>query len=278
MKATEKLGLGTVSALAGLTMAASMAALPLTALADGATGTGTDAGSGPDSGNPAVQPAGTALAQAGIVKAAAVGTFSYDQTTVSPLADIARMQGASATLCGAREAVSTLDDDTLAWTITVSGDVEEEFTATVDELVGEESVNRLMTCSCGGNPAGGRAIATADVRGIPVEYLLARAGASATANTVTFVAADGTEVSMPIGYVVGRHGVLSCELNGESIAEALGGGNQLWLAKTPANYFLRDVVEIVVSTEDEADIPAAPGSADEHPNSPNAGILSGTQA
>ena len=44
---------------------------------------------------------------------------------------------------------------------------------------------------------------------------------------------------------------------------------------TPANYFVRDVVEIVVSAEDEA--PAVPGEADEHPNSPNAGVLTGAQ-
>ena len=55
----------------------------------------------------------------------------------------------------------------------------------------------------------------------------------------------------------------------------VGGSNQLWMTKTPANYFVRDVVEIVVSTEDVA--PATPGAADEHPNSPNAGVLAGTQ-
>ena len=47
------------------------------------------------------------------------------------------------------------------------------------------------------------------------------------------------------------------------------------MTKTPANYFVRDVVEIVVSAEDEA--PAVPGEADEHPNSPNAGVLTGAQ-
>lgn len=274
MKATDKLGLGTVSTLAGLTMAASMAMAPLAAVAAEAPDTGAPA---PDTPQPATQDAGSALAQTAVVKAVAVGTFSYDQTTVSPVADIARLQGASDVLCGAKDVASAMDAADLSWTITVTGDVDDEFTATVEELVGEDSVNRLMTCSCGGNPAGGRAIVTADVRGIPVEYLLARAGASASANTVTFVAADGTEVSMPIGYVIGRHGVLGCEFNGESIAEALGGGNQLWLAKTPANYFVRDVVQIVVSTEDEADVPAAPGSEDEHPNSPNAGILAASQ-
>lgn len=33
-----------------------------------------------------------------------------------------------------------------------------------------------MTCTCGGNPAGGRAIVTANVKGIPIESILERAG------------------------------------------------------------------------------------------------------
>ena len=113
------------------------------------------------------------------------------------------------------------------------------------------------------------------VTGIPVEHLLAKAGAAPGANAVTFVSADGTQQTFPLGYVVGRHAVLSYEINDEDLSASVGGSNQLWMTKTPANYFVRDVVEIVVSTEDVA--PATPGAADEHPNSPNAGVLAGTQ-
>ena len=132
-----------------------------------------------------------------------------------------------------------------------------------------------MTCSCGGNPSDGKAIITAEVKGIPVNYLAGRAGAHSDANTITFVSSDGTEVAMPLAYVIGHHGVISFEINGEDLSASVGGNNQLWMMKTPANYFVRDVVQIVVSTEDEA--PAAPGTNDEHPNSPNAGILAGSQ-
>ena len=110
---------------------------------------------------------------------------------------------------------------------------------------------------------------------LPVEHLLAKAGAAPGANAVTFVSADGTQQTFPLGYVVGRHAVLSYEINDEDLSASVGGSNQLWMTKTPANYFVRDVVEIVVSTEDVA--PATPGAADEHPNSPNAGVLAGTQ-
>lgn len=266
MKTAEKL---TVATLTGLTMAAGIA-LPLTGVAAENPAAPEPAGS---DGASLPAPVSETLATSTMVKAKAVGTFAYDQTSVSPKDDLLRFQGASSVLCGAADAASrvTYQD----WEISVSGAVAEEFTATLGELVGEEPVNQLMTCSCGGNPAGGRAIVTADVKGVPVEYLLTRAGAAADANTVTFIAADGTSVSVPLGYAIGRHAMLGCEANGEELDAMLGGANQLWMAKTPANYFVRDVVEIVVSVEDE--VPAVPGEGVEYPNSPNAGILTGAQ-
>ena len=75
--------------------------------------------------------------------------------------------------------------------------------------------------------------------GIPVEHLLAKAGAAPGANAVTFVSADGTQQTFPLGYVVGRHAVLSYEINDEDLSASVGGSNQLWMTKTPANYFVR---------------------------------------
>ncbi len=313
MKATNTTARTAVSALAGLTVAAAVAA-PVAGMAVEAPSEAPVTGLAPQS-----QEAASTLVTSSLVKAPAVGTFSYDQTTVSSSADILKLQSAGDVLCGAKDARCAA----CAGTIRVTGDVQQEYVADLGELVAEEPESRLMTCSCGGNPAGGRAIVTADVKGVPVEQLLAKAGASRNANTLTFVAADGSEVSVPLGYAVGRHAVIDvkgvpveqllakagasrnantltfvaadgsevsvplgyavgrhavigCELNGEDLYGAMGNTNQLWMAKTPANYFLKDVVEIVVSTEDE--VPAAPGSDAERPNSPNAGILTGLQA
>ena len=269
MKTTKQRTRRTLSAIAGLGVAASMAGASLGAMAAEAPETAGANGVGaPD----AQERAAATQVQGQLVEVPATGTFAYDQSTVTPNEDIRKIQGSSAVLCGAREASSYANP--LAWEISVSGDVENAFSATVEDLVGEESVSQLMTCSCGGNPANGRAIITAGVKGIPIEYLLARAGAASTANTVTFVGADGTRVAMPLGYAIGRHAVLSCEINDEDLSQSVGGANQLWMTKTPGNYFVRDVAEIIVTTEDEADVPPAPGSEDEHPNSPNVGILS----
>lgn len=267
MKKTTKHGRATISALAGLTMIASMTAAP--ALAS------EPAADKPARAGETEAPESGAKVEGGQVMPAQVeGSFAFDQTTLTSNKEIkAFFQRASQAICGAT--VPLVADNPLGWKLTVSGDVEAAFTASVGDLAAEESVSKVMTCTCGGNPAGGRAIVTADVTGIPVEHLLAKAGAAPGANTVTFVSADGTRQAFPLGYVVGRHAVLSYEINDEDLSASVGGSNQLWMAKTPANYFVRDVVEIVVSSEEVA--PPVPGEDDEHPNSPNAGVLAGAQ-
>lgn len=182
MKSAEKL---TVATLAGLTMAATVATRRRGVREPRALGSIRTP-----------QPAGleaqaaTTLAAPTMVKAKAVGTFAYDQTSVSPKADLVRFQGASSYSAG-RPMPCRRWRPVTGRSPCVSGAVVDQFTATVGELVGEEPVNQLMTCSCG-NPAGGRAIVTAtDVKGLPVEYLLAKAGAVPEANTLTFVGADG---------------------------------------------------------------------------------------
>ena len=211
-----------------------------------------------------------------LVKAnAAEGTFAFDQTTITPNTTIAStFRPATATLCSATTDFAEVNP--LEWQISVTGDVDNAFTATVDEMAAEESVNQNMTCTCGGNPADGKAIVNADVKGIPVTYLIERANPADGANTVTFVCSDGTEQAFPLGYVIGRHAVISYEVNGEDLSASVGGNNQLWMTATPANYFVRDVVEVRITKEDVP--PANPGEDAEHPNSPNAGILAGTQA
>lgn len=206
----------------------------------------------------------------GIVKADAVdGVFSYDQSNVTPNSTIASMfRRAVASLCNATD--DFIVSNPLQWKLRVTGDVQEEFVATVDELAQEGSVQQLMTCSCGSNPADGAAIINAEVKGIPVTYLLERANTVEGANAITFISSDGTEQMLPLGYVVGHHAVISYQINGEDLSASVGGNNQLWLTRTPASYFVRDIVEVRISKE--AETPAVPAQDFELPNSPNAGI------
>ncbi|MEG0322461.1 MAG: molybdopterin-dependent oxidoreductase [Raoultibacter sp.] len=267
MKLTKKHGRSALATIAGLTMVVSVTATPVLASAD--TGdTDANAKSSETTAN------ATTVASTQVIKAEVQGEFSYAQNTITSNAEIAAFfQRATQAICGATIGITA--DNPLGWKLAVSGDVGSAFTASVGDLANEESVNKVMTCTCGGNPAGGRAIITADVKGIPIDHLLSRAEAATGANTLTFVSSDGTKTAFPLAYVVGHHAVLSYEINDEDLSASVGGNNQLWMMKTPANYFVRDVVEIVVSTEDV--VPAAPGTNDEHPNSPNAGVLAGFQ-
>ena len=202
---------------------------------------------------------------------ATAGTFSYDQATITPNEVIAStFRGAASTICQATDDFAQVNP--LEWQLSVTGDVTDEFTASVDELAGESAVSQVMTCTCGGNPADGRAIITADVKGVPVTHLLDRAGAVAGVNALTFVSSDGCEVTLPLAWVVAHHGVLSYEINGEDLSASVGGNNQLWLVGAPANLFVRDISEIRVEALPEA--PADPAEGAEFPNSPNAGVLS----
>lgn len=204
---------------------------------------------------------------------AAEGLFSYNQETTTPNDAIRNLfRRATAALCQGTEDFASANP--LGWQLSVTGEVAHAFTADVGELATEESVQSLMTCTCGGNPADGAATITADVKGIPVTHLLDRAEARSGVNTLTFVASDGTEVSMPLAYVVGHHGVLSYEINGEDLSASVGGNNQLWMTQTSANYFVRDIVEVRVTREDE--LLPNPGEGMEYPNSPNVGILAAT--
>lgn len=269
MRELKSKGRAAAGALASLTMIASMSTVPALAA------TPADADAAGSAAADAQEMTGENAAIAGDVKVArAEGAFSYDQTAVTPNEIIRTVfQKTVRVVCGA--GISLATENPLDWQLAVSGAVDNAYTASVGDLAGDESVQQKMTCTCGGNPAGGRAIITADVKGIPVEAILKQADVQPGANAVTFVSADGTETMLPLGYVIGRHGVLSYEINEEALTASVGGSNQLWMTRTPANYFVRDVVEIVVSIEDEA--PAAPGETDEHPNSPNAGVLAGVQ-
>ncbi|MDR0515151.1 MAG: molybdopterin-dependent oxidoreductase [Coriobacteriaceae bacterium] len=276
MKNTRNHGRATLSAIAGIAMAASMttaAALANESLSEGALapeGLDTGIGTSLDASETKASVTGSTK----VVKAEVAGQFSYTQTQVTPNAQIKRVfQKAAAALCNARGGF--VAENPLGWCLSVSGDVDNAFSASIDELANESSIKNIMTCTCGGNPVGGRAIITAEVKGIPLEYLFNRAGASPHANTVTFVAADGTAKSFPLAYAIGHHAVLSYEIGEEDLSASVGGNNQLWMVGTPANYFLRDVCSVVFSNEDI--LPEAPGLSDSHPNSPNIGILAASQ-
>ena len=217
--------------------------------------------------------------QSGTVRLAAVqGTFAFTQGEVTPLPVIARAMGDAARyLCGAGVAAAseaTSEVDAGQWVVTVTGDVENAYSATLDELAEAKAEHSVMGCSCSGNPAGGQASVNADVTGIPVQTILELAAPAEGANTVVFVSSDGYEVALPLFYMKHHYSLLAYAVNGRPLADSMGGTNQLWLGSTSARYYGRDIVEIRVETRDQE--PAAPGTpeAGAEENVPNASVTS----
>lgn len=202
-----------------------------------------------------------------------LGTFTFTQTGVDSLDKIAKMARQTAYLC--QSVPSAGQADASQWTITVSGDVENAFTATKEELEAEGRHHATMGCSCGGNPAGGTASVNAEVAGIPVQTILEMARPDAEANTIVFTSADGYETALPLFYVRHHYSLIVWEVNGQPIADSMGGVNQLWLGSTPAFAYVRDVTSVTFETRQTP--PPTPGlESRAEGNLPNVSVTEGT--
>ncbi|MEG0126359.1 MAG: molybdopterin-dependent oxidoreductase [Raoultibacter sp.] len=213
------------------------------------------------------------------------GLFAWDQGVAADNATLAKsLYGSSAALCkpqgiessSAPTATGTSGASTQAVgieQIKVSGDIGHAFTASVEEFTKKSPVNKIMGCTCSGNPADGRASANAAVSGFKVAALIEEADPAEEANAITFVARDGYRVSLPLSYVTQRYSIIVTGVNGEQASEAVGCENQLWLGSTAARSFARDIVAIEITHE--ATPPAAPG-APVSANAPNVGVLAGS--
>lgn len=89
-------------------------------------------------------------------------------------------------------------------------------------------------------------------------------------NTVTFTASDGHTAAFPLAFLIERGAVIADKVNGEDIASLMGCANQLWIPGFPAKYFVRDIVAIEFTVQDEP--PAFPDFIDDghdYTNRPN---------
>lgn len=261
---------GTALALSGAPLVA-LAATPGTAAPQPAGTTATQAAS-----------TATTTATAKVTSPVVHGTFAYDQTTLTSNADIKKnFAGTDAYLCGTTAGTDEASVPLDSWNITVGGDVQNAFTESLADLADDNALTVPMGCACAGNGADQRVSANAEVTGVTFASLMREAGVSADANTVTFTSSDGYQVSLPLSYVKQRYTLLVYAINGEPLANSMGGTNQLWLGSTSARYFARDITGITFETRDAADVPAAPGTAaagDTYANVPNVALTSSKEA
>lgn len=215
-----------------------------------------------------VEDANQVIASACVKIANVMGEFSWDQgvsATNDQLRE--RLYKASDILCEKLDGTET----GVITSIRVSGDVACAFDADVAEYAKKAPVQKILGCTCLGNPIDGRATANAEIKGFRLIQLIKDAQIADGVNTITFVAADGYRVSMPLSYVMQRYTVIVTVVNGEELSEAVGCSNQLWLGNTSARAYVQNIVEIILTAEEV--VPAAPGQAGA--DAPNIGVTNG---
>ena len=261
--ATAIVASGAIAASAGVT--AALAASPASGAADQLQTVAR-----------AAAPQAASAGQAASLVDVVAGRFAWSQAELTQTADLARnVFGANRVLCGsaavdlgmaaADTAAAVVPIDAIA----VGGDVANPGTFDVAQMKQTAPIRQIMGCTCAGNPVDGRASGNAAVAGFQLAALIDAAQPAADANAITFVCADGYEVTLPLAYVMQRYSIIVDSVNGQDSAEAVGCANQLWLGSTAARTFARDVVEVLITCEDE--VPAVPQSLGA--NLPNISLL-----
>ena len=210
------------------------------------------------------------------------GTFTFNQTDLSSIAEIQRAISQSAKfLCGSQFGFDNADvTDAREWKLAIGGTVEKAWAGTVGDLADKVGEVRIaMGCACAGNPAGGFSTISAEVTGVSIRSIMGLVQPEAGTNTVVFTSSDGYEVALPLAYVFSRPSVVAYAINGATMEEAFGGTNQLWIGTTAAKYYARDVVKITF--EEREVVPPTPGTpeaGDMYENAPAIGVTKGAVA
>ena len=137
-----------------------------------------------------------------VAKAPAVArTFAYSQGAPASIDTIARVMGTpryarSSTYAGAPQSLNALD-----WTIEVGGAVENEFVATVGDLVENGPMNIVMGCSCASNPAHGVASADTDVSGVMFRSIVDAVNPDAGVNTAVLRFHGRLQPTLALGHL-----------------------------------------------------------------------------
>lgn len=210
-----------------------------------------------------------------VAKEKVQGTFSFAQDEVSTNEEIAKAAGAAKYLCNSAYGPEQSTADPLEWTVAINGQVGHQMTATVEELSEKGTAHVRMGCVCAANGSGGFAVMQADIDGITLRSIMSEAEVADEVNTIVFTSSDGYQIALPRTYVEYRYSMLVYKVNGEPLANNVGGYNQLWLGSTPGMYFARDVVEITFEArQTPPPNPFTPEGDEYYGNFPGIGISS----
>ncbi|MFB6179218.1 MAG: molybdopterin-dependent oxidoreductase [Halorientalis sp.] len=110
--------------------------------------------------------------------------------------------------------------DAADWTFTVTGEVEQDVTYTLDEIRAMQATDRFETLRCVGEHLNGQKMDTALWTGVPITDLVAKASPNSDCNCVMFRAADGYYEEFPLAALA--DGLLAYGMNGRELPRAHG--------------------------------------------------------
>ncbi len=164
------------------------------------------------------------------------------------------------------------------WTISLSGEVHEEVTFTIDELLKEAPIEtKTVTMQCTYNPTGGPYIANAQVTGVPLDWLIQQAGGlTDKAYGMYSISSDGNANSMLVENLQGKDALVVFQVNGETLSWENGFPAMLWVGGTGAPINCKELTDISFVTEDDPDVWEYDGWTDDgeyYYNKPNVGVM-----
>lgn len=168
------------------------------------------------------------------------GAFRFSQNVATPADDIFNLFGTVATAACAKPGFAMDQMAEEEYYVNVKGTITKDYSMTLDQIKAKSAGQQLLKCSC----AGGKALATAQVTGVPVSSIIEMADLEEGTNTITFKSADGYGIPMPLQYVMDKEAMLVYKIGETELDSQNGGYLQVWMPDTVAKYFTRQVTEI----------------------------------
>ena len=106
--------------------------------------------------------------------------------------------------------------DPFSWRLKITGMVDNPLVLTFEDILAMDLSDHVITLSCVSNPVGGDLVGNAVWTGVPLAFLLDRAGARRSANQVVGRSVDDFTAGFPTGLVHdGRNAILAVGMNDE---------------------------------------------------------------
>ena len=169
------------------------------------------------------------------------GEFSFNQDVITPEDDVFSLFGTVATGMCAKPGFAFDKVDMENYYINFSGKIRKTESLSLKALEEKGTETRVLKCSCATGPA----IANAQVVGVPMANIMQMVDLEEGANAVTFKSGDGYGVKLPLTYALEKDAILVYKIGNTPIPS----GAQIWLPKSVARFFTRQVVDIEFSAE-----------------------------